>query len=129
VGEGIKIGYLPQTPSILNPHQKTKNYLKEYDLDENSVMYILSKLKILDVSNLAVKDLSIGEIRKIQIAAILYKNPDVLILDEPTNHLDVYTVEELVQALKEYKGTMIFVSHDKSFTNDLAPNKEISLNK
>jgi len=129
VGKGIKIGYLPQTPSILNPCQKTKNYLKEYDLDENSVMYILSKLKILDVSNLAVKDLSIGEIRKIQIAAILYKNPDVLILDEPTNHLDVYTVEELVQALKEYKGTMIFVSHDKSFTNDLAPNKEISLNK
>jgi len=130
MSEGIEIGYLPQTPSILNPDQKTKNYLiKEYDLDENSVMHILSKLKILNILNLAVKDLSIGEIRKIQIAAILYKNPDILILDEPTNHLDVYTIEELVQALKEYKGTIIFVSHDKSFSNDLSPNKEISLDK
>jgi len=130
IGGDVKIGYLPQTPPIIDREQKVKNYIKnQYDLDENSIIRILSKLKILDVLNLSIKDLSIGEIRKIQIAAILYKNPDILILDEPTNHLDVYTVEELVQALKEYKGTIIFVSHDKSFIDDLAPNKEICLDK
>jgi ATP-binding cassette subfamily F protein 3 len=50
-----------------------------------------------------------------------------LILDEPTNHLDVYTVEELVQALRRYQGTIIFVSHDVSFIEDILPNKEIEL--
>ncbi|GBD34615.1 putative ABC transporter ATP-binding protein YbiT [bacterium HR35] len=65
--------------------------------------------------------------RRIQIAAILSKNSYVLILDEPTNHLDVYTVEELVEALRDYQGTIILVSHDESFINDIQPNKVIDL--
>jgi ATP-binding cassette, subfamily F, member 3 len=123
-----KIGYLPQTFTIGNPNQKVSEFLKEkYSLYDDKIKKILAKLKILDVFNLPIRNLSFGEIRRIQIAAILSKNPELLILDEPTNHLDVCTVEELVQALRQYKGTIIFVSHDVSFIEDISPNKEIEL--
>jgi ATP-binding cassette subfamily F protein 3 len=123
-----KIGYLPQTFTIGNPNQKVSEFLKEkYSLYDDKIKKILAKLKILDVFNLPIRNLSFGEIRRIQIAAILSKNPELLILDEPTNHLDVCTVGELVQALRQYKGTIIFVSHDVSFIEDISPNKEIEL--
>jgi ATPase subunit of ABC transporter with duplicated ATPase domains len=123
-----KIGYLPQAFIIENTNQKVSEFLKEkYSLYDDEIKKILAKLKIPEVFNLPMKNLSFGEIRRIQIAAILSKNPEVLILDEPTNHLDVYTVEELVQALRQYKGTIIFVSHDVSFIEDISPNKEITL--
>jgi ATP-binding cassette subfamily F protein 3 len=123
-----KIGYLPQAFTIENPDQKVNEFLKEkYSLNDDEIKKILAKLKISEVFNLPIKNLSFGEIRRIQIAAILSKNPELLILDEPTNHLDVYTVEELVQALRQYKGTIILVSHDVSFIEDISPNKEIEL--
>jgi ATPase subunit of ABC transporter with duplicated ATPase domains len=123
-----KIGYLPQAFTVENTNQKVSEFLKEkYNLYDDEIKKILAKLKILDVFNLPIKNLSFGEIRRIQIAVILSKNPELLILDEPTNHLDVYTVEELVQALRRYQGTIIFVSHDVSFIEDILPNKEIEL--
>jgi ATPase subunit of ABC transporter with duplicated ATPase domains len=123
-----KMGYLPQAFTIENPDQKVYEFLKEkYNLYDDEIKKILAKLKIPEVFNLPIKNLSFGEIRRIQIAAILSKNPELLILDEPTNHLDVYTVEELVQALRRYQGTIIFVSHDVSFIEDISPNKEIEL--
>ncbi len=128
--ENIKIGYLPQSPNIKNINQKTYQFLKdEYNLTEGEIKAILNRMKISDVFNLKLKDLSIGEIRRLQLAAILFKNPDILILDEPTNHLDLYTVEELEAALKDYQGTIIFVSHDEYFINNLKPTKKIVLTK
>jgi energy-coupling factor transporter ATP-binding protein EcfA2 len=48
------------------------------------------------------------------------EKPNVLILDEPTNHLDLEAIEALVRAVKEYDGTLIFVSHDRWFVNEIA---------
>ena len=53
------------------------------------------------------------------MARMLYDPPNFLVLDEPTNHLDLATKEMLVEALKEFQGTMIFVSHDRSFLRGL----------
>jgi ATP-binding cassette, subfamily F, member 3 len=64
--------------------------------------------------------LSGGERARLCLAGILLREHNVLLLDEPTNHLDVETAEALAQALKEYGGTVIFVSHARTFVNALA---------
>jgi ATP-binding cassette subfamily F protein 3 len=126
IREGLKIGYLPQTPIIKDKKQKVKDYLEEnFDLTEYDIRKILKTIKMEETFDIFVGNLSVGEIRKLQIGALLFKGSDILILDEPTNHLDIYTIEELVEALKQYEGTIIFTSHDLSFVSDLNPNKQI----
>src|SRR2546423_12348236 len=66
-----------------------------------------------------IRALSGGEKSRLVIALMLYNPPNFLVLDEPTNHLDLATKEMLVEALKEFEGTMIFVSHDRMFLRGL----------
>ena len=66
-----------------------------------------------------IRALSGGEKSRLAIARMLFNPPNFLVLDEPTNHLDLATKEMLVDALKEFEGTMIFVSHDRMFLRGL----------
>jgi ATPase subunit of ABC transporter with duplicated ATPase domains len=66
-----------------------------------------------------IRALSGGEKSRLAMARMLYNPPNFLVLDEPTNHLDLATKEMLVQALKDFEGTMIFVSHDRMFLRGL----------
>src|SRR5579862_714527 len=66
-----------------------------------------------------IRALSGGEKSRLAIARMLYNPPNFLVLDEPTNHLDLATKEMLVDALKDFEGTMIFVSHDRMFLRGL----------
>src|SRR4051812_46101937 len=67
-----------------------------------------------------VKHLSGGEKRRVALCRLLLKKPDVLILDEPTNHLDAESVGWLEQHLKRYEGTVIAVTHDRYFLDNVA---------
>jgi ATP-binding cassette subfamily F protein 3 len=68
----------------------------------------------------AVKRLSGGQKARFQLMRMLANNPELLILDEPTNHLDLPSIEELENTLQEFKGAIIYVSHDSYFANKLA---------
>jgi ATP-binding cassette ChvD family protein len=71
-------------------------------------------------SNVEVKVLSGGERRRVALCRLLLQEPDILLLDEPTNHLDAESVDWLEQHLKQYKGTIIAVTHDRYFLDNVA---------
>ncbi len=68
----------------------------------------------------SVKVLSGGERRRVALCRLLLKQPDILLLDEPTNHLDAESVEWLEQHLQQYKGTVICITHDRYFLDNVA---------
>ncbi|WP_286267497.1 ATP-binding cassette ATPase Uup [Thalassotalea atypica] len=86
--------------------------------DEQRIEQVMSILS-LD-ANQKVSDLSGGWLRKLALAQALVTNPDVLLLDEPTNHLDIKSVLWLENFLKDFTGTIVFISHDRAFIRSLA---------
>ncbi len=67
-----------------------------------------------------IKNLSGGEKRRVALCRLLLKEPDILLLDEPTNHLDTESIDWLEQHLKQYKGTVIAITHDRYFLDNVA---------
>ena len=71
-------------------------------------------------ADLPVNNLSGGEARRVALCRLLLEEPDILLLDEPTNHLDAESVQWLEQHLKQYKGTVIAITHDRYFLDNVA---------
>jgi len=124
-GHGCSIGtYAQHVYSSLDERQTVLEAL-EYHCDrETTRQEVLAMAGALlfrdDHVNKKVKVLSGGERARLCMAALLLGTDNVLVLDEPGNHLDVETVESLAEALVEYKGTVIFTSHDRHFMRRVA---------
>lgn len=122
VGPSVKIGYIPQIIEFRDGNQTLLDYFnKAVGLPIQICRSILSRFKFYaeDVSK-RVKNLSGGEKMKVKMAELLQQEVNTLIFDEPTNHIDIPTKEVLENALEEFSGTLVFISHDRFFINKFA---------
>ena len=118
----IKIATNYDDESLILRQSELGNYLdfhNAWDLD-NRIQRVLKEFKLKEYENKPIDLLSGGEQRRVSLAGLLLKKPDVLLLDEPTNHLDVYMVEFLEQLLLKDNFTLLFISHDRYFIDNIA---------
>lgn len=122
IGPSVKIGYLPQVIQFPNEEEQLLEYFKSaIEMNEQKARQILAKFEFYkDDVNKRLKNLSGGERMKIKLAELLQKKINTLIFDEPTNHIDIPTKEVLEDALEDFDGTLIFISHDRYFINKFA---------
>ena len=122
VGPSITIGYCSQQQETLDPENTVFEEIAVSGITNEKQAYdLLARfLFVKEELKKKVKDLSGGEKNRLQLAKLMLINPNTLILDEPTNHLDIQTCEAVEEALGDYKGTLIVVSHDRYFLDKLA---------
>ena len=119
---GISIGYLGQEFEF-NNFETVFDFIFSNILGEERELYkykvdIIAEALSLDVKK-QMKMLSGGQIRRAGIARALVEEPDILLLDEPTNHLDLNIINWLEQYLNNYKGSLLCISHDKKFLENI----------
>ncbi len=122
VGPSLTVGYCSQQQEILNSDNTVFEELYNLPgISEQEVFDILARFRFTDEAvNKKIKNLSGGERNRLQLAILLYTQPSFLILDEPTNHLDIYTCEAVEEALSQFDGTLLVVSHDRYFLDKVA---------
>jgi len=124
LGASLIMGYFAQQSlDILDPELTVMEQLqKDFSQDGIGALRTLAgafQFSGDDVDK-RIRALSGGEKSRLAMARMLYNPPNFLVLDEPTNHLDLATKEMLVEALHDFEGTMIFVSHDRTFLRGLS---------
>src|SRR5262245_17285782 len=124
LGAGLTIGYFAQQAlDLLDPDLTIDEQLQR-DFPNESIGSLRSLAGAFQFSGTAVdkknRALSGGEKTRLVMARMLLNPPNFLVLDEPTNHLDVATKEMLIEALRNFDGTMLFVSHDRMFLRGLS---------
>ncbi|PKR84955.1 ribosomal protection-like ABC-F family protein [Heyndrickxia camelliae] len=113
---------------LINLYGELQDYFIQhggYEID-SSIDRVVNGLNIASLLPQLFNQLSGGERTKVGLALILLKNPDLLLLDEPTNHLDLQAVEWLGSFIREYSGTVILISHDRYFLDEVV-NKIVDL--
>ncbi len=112
----------PKNKELLSQLEEIAAFLDHHNawnLDDK-IERILQEFQLKAYENRPVVSLSGGEQRRVALASLILKKPDVLLLDEPTNHLDVYMVEFLEEILLKEKFTLLFISHDRHFIDTIA---------
>jgi ATPase subunit of ABC transporter with duplicated ATPase domains len=124
LGASLKLGYFAQQAlDLLDPELTIEEQLQR-DFPDESIGVLRNLAGAFQFSgddiDKKVRSLSGGEKTRLVIARMLLNPPNFLVLDEPTNHLDLFTKQMLIEALKDFDGTMLFVSHDRAFLRGLS---------
>ena len=124
LGASLKMGYFAQQAlDLLDPDLTVEEQLQR-DFPDESIGALRNLAGAFQFSgddiDKKIRSLSGGEKTRLVIARMLLYPPNFLVLDEPTNHLDLFTKEMLIEALKDFDGTMMFVSHDRAFLRALS---------
>ncbi len=123
LGAQVHIGYYDQEHQVLHPDKTIFDELQDTypQMNNTRVRNVLAAFLFTgeDVFK-KIEDLSGGERGRVSLAKLMLSNANFLILDEPTNHLDITSKEILENALKNYSGTILYVSHDRYFINQTA---------
>jgi len=124
LGASLNLGYFAQQSlDVLDPDLTLIEQLQK-DFPQDGLGALRSLAGAFQFSgddvDKRIRALSGGEKSRLAMARLLYNPPNFLVLDEPTNHLDLATKEMLVESLKNFEGTMIFVSHDRMFLRGLS---------
>ena len=128
IGTNVKIGYIPQQITF-DKDETVLDYARRYYVgDETHLRSTLSKFYFFGETVFKkVSKLSGGEKVRLKLFSLIQDKCNFIILDEPTNHIDIPTKETLEEALQDFNGTLLFVSHDRYFINKLA-NKILFIN-
>ena len=122
IGSNVSIGYIPQTIDFEDNNETILEVARKYfNGTETNLRSALAKF-MFNGDNVfkRVGDLSGGEKVRLKLFELMQTSINFLIMDEPTNHIDITTKEVLESALKEFPGTILFISHDRYFINELA---------
>lgn len=116
-----RIGYFDQQHRRLDWTRAALQQLLESGRDETFVRTVLGRLRVQKETPLrSVGSLSAGERAKVLLAWLLLGDFNAMVLDEPTNHLDLDTQDVLIEAFGAYRGTLVFVTHDRHLVRTLA---------
>jgi len=129
VGPGVKIGYLSQDHSELDEGKTAFQLLTSIDgVDATAAYKILSQINILpDQMKQSLGEFSSGQKTKLLLAVIMASGSNCIILDEPTNHLDFQSIDVIERALSDFKGTILCVSHDRYFLDQIGITKYMTI--
>lgn len=121
LGSNVKLGYLSQHFTIVDPSMRLIDaFREEVHVAEGEARHILAKFLFYGPNVFRmVGQLSGGEKMRLRLAQLMHQDINFLVLDEPTNHLDIDSREVLEDALEDFKGTILAVSHDRYFLNKL----------
>lgn len=119
LGASLKISYLPQYIAFNDEEDTVIGCFREnkYILEGKAREYLAKFMFFGRDPYKKVKHLSEGEKVRLKLSMLLYEETNLLILDEPTNHLDIDSIEVLEEALEDFNGTILFISHDRYFIN------------